>query len=128
LVAILMIATPHRLGDPVNARARTARRTRRDRTRTQRATARIARTGAASLTTHAMAAGLPPTQARTGASSLRRQVVQLGLTGQPARVHAGRRMRDSLRFTPAQVAAAAATYRPRIAAYKLAAHKLTLAA
>jgi hypothetical protein len=112
----------------VNARARTARRTRRDRTRTQRATARIARTGTASLTTHAIAAGLPPTQARTVASSLRRNAVKLGLTGQPARVHAGRRMRTTARYTPAQVAAAAATYRPRIAAYAAARTHFLLAA
>jgi hypothetical protein len=75
-----------------------------------------------------MAAGLPPTQARTVASSLRRNAVKLGLTGTAARVHAGRRMRTTARYTPAQVAAAAATYRPRKQAYKLAAHKLTLAA
>jgi hypothetical protein len=112
----------------VNAKARTARQTLRDRTRTQRAQARIARTGAASLTTHAIAAGLTPTQARTVAGSLRRNATKLGLTGTVARVHAGRRMRDTTRWTPAQVAAAAATYRPRKPAYVLAAHKLTLAA
>lgn len=112
----------------MNAKARTARRTLRDRVLTNRAAARIRRQGTASLTTHAIAAGLTPTQARTVAGSLRRNATKLGLTGTTARVHAGRRMRDCQRYTPAQVAAAAATYRPRIPAYIAARNLLTLAA
>ncbi len=105
-----------------------ARQILRDRTRTNRAASRISRRGAASLSTHAMAAGLGPKEARTVAGSLRRSVAKLGLTGTPARTHAGRRMRDGFRYTPAQVAAAASTYRPRVPAYKLAAAALRLAA
>lgn len=112
----------------MNQRSRTARATLRQRTRTNHAAARIARNGNASLTTHAIAAGLPPRQARTVASSLRTAVRKLGITGTAHRVHAGRRMRTANRYTPAQVAAAAGTYRPRTAAYKAAAAQLTLAA
>ncbi|HEY5834933.1 hypothetical protein [Streptomyces sp.] len=112
----------------MNANARTARATLRQRTRTQRAASRIARRGSASLTTHAMATGLAPTQARTVASSLRRNARKLGITGAPARVHAGRHMRTTTRFTPAQVAAIAAVYRPRKAVYQAAAARLALAA
>lgn len=112
----------------MNAKARTARQVLKARARTARAASRIARRGTASLSTHAMAAGLGPKEARTVAGSLRRSVVKLGLTGTPARVHAGRRLRDGFRYTPAQVAAAARTYRPRIPAYKMAAAALRLAA
>lgn len=110
------------------ASARTARRTLRDRTRTNRAAARIRRQGTACLTTHAIATGLTPGQARTVAGSLRRNAQKLGITGTAHRVHAGRRMRDCTRWTARQVAAAAATYRPRIPAYIAARHLLTLAA
>ncbi|MCX4571551.1 hypothetical protein OOK48_35105 [Streptomyces viridodiastaticus] len=112
----------------MNASSRHARHTIRQRTRTQRATQRIQRRGTASLTTHAIAAGLTPTEARTVASSLRRSIKKLGIHGTPARTHAGRRMRDTLRYTPAQVAQAAVVYRPRKAAYKDAAARLALAA
>lgn len=100
----------------------------RDRTRTHRAAARIRRRGAASMTTHAMATGLRPTEARTVATALRRQAAKLGLNGVAGRVHAGRRMRDVTRYTPAAVALAAAAYRPRKAQYKLTATALRLAA
>jgi hypothetical protein len=112
----------------VNARARTARRTRRDRTRTQRATARITRTGTASLTTHAIAAGLPAREARSVAGSLRNAAKKLAITGTPHRVHAGRRMRDARHYTPQQVAAMCTVYRPRKPAYRDVAARLALAA
>jgi hypothetical protein len=112
----------------VNRRSRTERAVLRNRTRTSRAAARITRTGAGSLTTHAIAAGLAPKAARTVASSLRRGATRLGLVGTTARVHAGRRMRTGSRYTRAQVAAIAVTYRPRKPAYVLAAARLALAA
>lgn len=108
--------------------SRQARHTIRTRTRTQRAAARINRRGNASLTTHALAAGLAPKEARTVASSLRKATVKLGIHGIPARTHAAGRMRTTYRYTTTQVAVLAAAYRPRKPAYKLAAAKLTLAA
>jgi len=112
----------------MNAKARTERSALKARVRTNRAAAKIARKGSASLATHAMAAGLGPREARTVAGSLRRNAAKLNLTATPGRVHAGRRMRDVARYTPEQVAAAAKTYRPRVPAYKLAADALRLAA
>lgn len=112
----------------MTARSRTARRIRRDRARTNRAAARIARTGSGSLASHGIAAGLTPSEARSVASSLRRQVQRLGITGQTARVHAGRRMRDCTRYTPAQVATAATGYKPRKALYAVARQHFILAA
>ncbi|MER6249407.1 hypothetical protein [Streptomyces griseorubiginosus] len=112
----------------MKASSREARREIRNRTRTQRAAARINRRGNASLTTHCIAAGLTPKEARTVASSLRKATVKLGITGTAARTHAARRMRDCRRYTPAQVAQAAVVYRPRKAAYKDAAARLALAA
>lgn len=93
-----------------------------------RAAARIARRGNASLTTHAIAAGLTPTEARTVATSLRRNASKLGITGTQHRVHTARRMRTTTRYTPAQVAHAALTYKPRKPAYQAAAAHLRLAA
>jgi hypothetical protein len=112
----------------MNASSRQARHTIRTRTRTQRAASRIARRGNASLTTHCLAAGLPPKEARTVASSLRKAATKLGLHGTPARTHAAGRMRDSRRYTAAQVAQAAVVYKPRKSAYKDAAARLALAA
>lgn len=112
----------------MNASARTARRLLRDRTRTQRAASRIRRNGQASLATHAIAQGLTPRQASSVASSLRTAAKKLHLVGTTARVHAGRRMRTTTRYTPQQVALAAAVYKPRIAAYKTVALRLALAA
>jgi hypothetical protein len=112
----------------MNASARQARRTIRTRTCTQRAASRINRRGNGSLATHCIAAGLTPKEARTVASSLRRNATKLGIQGTPARTHAAGRMRDSHRYTPAQVAQAAVVYRPRKAAYKDAAARLALAA
>lgn len=112
----------------MNASSRRARHTIRTRTRTQRAQTRIARRGNASLTTHCLAAGLTPREARTVASSLRKAATKLGIHGTTARTHAAGRMRDSRRYTPAQVAQAAVVYRPRKASYKEAAARLALAA
>lgn len=112
----------------MKASSRQARQTIRNRTRTQRATARIARRGNGSLTTHCLAAGLTPKEARTVASSLRKTAAKLGIQGTPARTHTAGRMRTCRRYTPAQVAVLAVTYRPRKAAYQAAASRLALAA
>lgn len=106
-------------------RRHAARRVLRDRSRTQRAAARIRRNGAASLTSHGIAAGLRPAEARAVASALRRTAAKLGATGQAARVHAGRRMRTTTRYTAAAVAQLAAAYRPRKARYAAARLVLT---
>ena len=112
----------------MNASARKARRNLRDRLRTQRAASRIARRGTATLTTHAIAAGLPAREARSVAGSLRNAAKKLAITGTPHRVHAGRRMRDARHYTPAQVAAMCTVYRPRKPAYRDVAARLALAA
>ncbi|WP_432010162.1 hypothetical protein [Streptomyces cucumeris] len=112
----------------MNAKARAARRTIRQRATTNRAAARIHRRGNASLTTHAIAAGLPTRAARSVAATLRKTAAKLGVTGTQHRVHAGRRMRTTTRYTPGQVAALAVVYRPRKPAYKAAAARLALAA
>lgn len=107
---------------------RTRRQTLRDRARTTRANARIHRRGNASLATYGIAQGLRPTDARSMVGTLRREIKKLGIDGIEERVHAGRRMRTTLRYTPAEVARAAANYRPRKAAFKAAAARLALAA
>ncbi|MFF2650579.1 hypothetical protein [Streptomyces sp. NPDC058045] len=108
--------------------ARTRRAVLRDRARTTRATASIRRRGTASLTTHAIAAGLGIRDARTIANSLRRNAAKQNITGTTGRCHAGRRMRDVQRFTPDQVAQAAATYRPRKVEFVAVAAQLRQAA
>jgi hypothetical protein len=113
---------------PAKARSLKAAQLLRDRTRTQRAASRIRRNGSASLATHGIAQGLTPRQAASVASSLRTAARKLHLIGTTARVHAGRRMRTTTRYTPAQVALAAAIYKPRVQAYKIAAARLVLAA
>lgn len=112
----------------MNAKARNARRILKNRATANRAASRINRRGNASLTTYAIAAGLTPRDARTVASSLRRNATKLGITGTQHRTRAGRRMRTTTRYTPAQVAQICVVYKPRKPAYQLAVAKLTLAA
>lgn len=109
------------------ARTRAARAQLRTRSQQTRAMARVRR-GPASLTTHAIAAGLSLREARSVAGSLRNSATRLGVTGEPARVHAGRRMRTTHRYTAVQVARIAVAYRPRKPAYVAAATRLALAA
>jgi hypothetical protein len=109
----------------VNAAARTARRTIRTRSAQTRATARIQRNGEASLSTYAVSAGLGIKAAHSVAGSLRKAAAKLSITGTQHRVHAGRRMRTGQRYTPAQVLLMLLSYRPRLAAYKAAAARLT---
>lgn len=108
----------------MNARSRQARRTIAARTRTQRAQARIARRNAGSLTTHGIAAGLTVKDAASMAGSLRTVAKRLGIQGTSARVHRAGRMRDTTRFTPAQIAALCTAYKPRRADFKAAKERL----
>ncbi|MEV4975489.1 hypothetical protein [Streptomyces scopuliridis] len=108
--------------------SRQARQTIRTRTRTQRAAARIARRGNGTLTTHAIAAGLTPSEARSVAGSLRKAAAKLDIHGEAGVSRTKGRARACTRYTRQQVAAIAVVYRPRKPAYRLAATRLTLAA
>ncbi|KIF00871.1 hypothetical protein PL81_38825 [Streptomyces sp. RSD-27] len=112
----------------MNAKARAARRTLRDRTRTQRAAARITRQGTGTLATHCIAAGLGIREARTVASSLRKNAAKAGVTGAPGVSYVHGRARSCTRYTRAEVARIAFVYRPRKPAFKAAAAHLALAA
>lgn len=112
----------------MNAKARTARRIVRQRTRTQRAAARITRQGTGTLTTHCIAAGLGIREARTVASSLRKNAAKANVTGTPGTSYTHGRARTCTRYTPAEVACIAVIYRPRKPAYKAIAARLALAA
>lgn len=93
-----------------------------------RAAARIARRGTGTLASHAMAQGLSHRDAASMVGTLRKVAAKLGIVGTAGRVHAGRRMRDCVRYTPQAVAVIAVNYRPRRAEFKLAAARLALAA
>lgn len=107
---------------------RTRRATLKARTRTHRAAAKIRRTGQGTLATHCIAAGLGVREARTVASSLRKNAAKAHVTGSSGTSYTHGRVRQCTRYTPRQVAAIAVIYRPRKAAYRLAAAKLALAA
>lgn len=113
----------------MNDRTRNARRILRDRTRTQRATAKIRRQGVATLATHCIAAGLGVREARSVAGSLRKNAAKAGATGTVGISYAKNvKARTCTRYTPAEVAAIAVIYRPRKPAYKVVAARLALAA
>ncbi|MFE2850577.1 hypothetical protein ACFXJO_05515 [Streptomyces lavendulae] len=112
----------------MNAKARTARRILRDRTRTQRAASRIARQGVGTLATHCIAAGLGIREARTVAGSLRKNAAKANVTGTPGISYTRGRARACTRYTQAEVARIAVIYRPRKTVYKVVAARLTLAA
>lgn len=112
----------------MNARSRQARQTLRNRTRSQRAAARINRNGTGTLATHALAAGLTPRQASSVASSLRKNAAKLGIQGQTGTAYRKGQVRTCTRYSRAEVAAIAAIYRPRRAEYKICAARLALAA
>jgi hypothetical protein len=115
-------------GIPMNAKARTARRILRDRTRTQRAATRIARQGVGTLAIHCVAAGLGIREARTVAGSLRKNVAKANVAGIPGTSYTHGRARACVRYTRAEVARIAVVYRPRKPAYKAVAARLALAA
>ncbi|MEH0542984.1 hypothetical protein QA802_07845 [Streptomyces sp. B21-105] len=113
----------------MNAATRNARQIIRQRTRTQRAAAKIRRQGVATLATHCIAAGLGVKEARTVAGSLRKSAPKAGVTGQAGISYAkNAKARTCTRYTPAEVAAIAVIYRPRKPAYKTCAARLALAA
>jgi hypothetical protein len=107
---------------------RTHRAALRQRTRTQRAAAKIRRQGVATLATHCVAAGLPVREARSVAGSPRKNAEKAGVTGTPSVSYTHGRARQCRRFTPREVALICLQYKPRKAAYRLAAAKLALAA
>jgi hypothetical protein len=107
---------------------RTRRATLKTRTRTQRATAKIRRQGVATLATHCIAAGLGVKEARTVASSLRKNAAKAGVTGTPSVSYTHGKRRACTRYTSREVALICLQYKPRKAAYRLAAARLALAA
>jgi hypothetical protein len=107
---------------------RNRRQTIKARTRTQRAAAKIRRTGQGTLATHCIAAGLAPREARTVASSLRKNAAKLGIHGQAGVSCRKGRARQCTRYSAAQVRIIALAYKPRKHAYRLAAARLALAA
>ena len=107
---------------------RTRRATLKARATATRSAARIHRNGAGTLASHCMAQGLNHRDATSVAGTLRKTAAKLAIHGTPGRIHAGRQMRDCVRYTPQQVAVIAANYKARKPAYKLVAAKLALAA
>lgn len=107
---------------------RTRRATLRARATANRIAARINRRGHGTLAAHAMAQGLTHRDAASIAGTLRKTALKVGVTGTAGRVHAGRHMRDCLRFTPQQVALICLNYKPRRPAFRLCAARLALAA
>src|SRR5688572_20450419 len=101
-----------------------ARRVLRDRTRSNRASARLTRRGVGSLATHVMAAGATRKEASTVASSLRKSVAKLAIVGTVGRTYSEHKSPTVTRYTTAQVAAAAKLYRPRKAEYKAIAARI----
>ncbi|MGW1950253.1 hypothetical protein ACWCRC_38865 [Streptomyces sp. NPDC001940] len=93
-----------------------------------RTASRIARRGTGTLASHAMAQGLSHRDAASMVGTLRKVAAKLGLTGIAGRVHAGRCMRDCIRYTRQQVAVIALSYKPRRAEFKTCAARLALAA
>lgn len=108
--------------------SRTRRATIKARATANRAASRIARRGTGTLASHAMAQGLSHRDAASMVGTLRKVAAKLGITGTTGRVHAGRRMRDCVRYTSQQVAVIALNYKPRKPAYKIVAARLALAA
>jgi len=107
---------------------RTRRATLKARTRTQRAAAKIRRTGTGTLAAHCVAAGLGIREARSVASSLRKNAAKAGVTGASSISYTHGRARACTRYTAREVAAIAVVYRPRKLAYKAVAARLALAA
>jgi hypothetical protein len=107
---------------------RTRRATLRQRRQQTSAQGRIRRTGTGTLATHCIAAGLPVREARSVAGSLRKNAAKANVTGTPSVSYTHGRARHCTRYTPAEVARIAVIYRPRKTAYKVAAHRLSLAA
>lgn len=117
------------------ATSRTRRAALKTRSAATHAATRIRRTGDATLTSHAIAAGLTPRQARTVAGSLRTAAKALDLTGREVDMRVKWRTNSrrtglvtAHRYTSADVALMAAKYSPRVAAYKIARAHLLLAA
>jgi hypothetical protein len=112
----------------MTARSRTERAALRARGRAHRAAACIRRTGAGTLATHALAAGLAPREARSVAGALRSAAKRLAVTGTAGISYTHGRARTCTRYTTAAVARIAAAYRPRLPQYRAARQHFLLAA
>ncbi|MBP5896355.1 hypothetical protein [Streptomyces scabiei] len=112
----------------MNSNSRTARRIIRERSAATRLAQSLGRGRA--LKTHAVAAGVDAKTADGVASGLRSVAKRLGVEPvKVTRTHRGAaRLRPSYHYTPAQVAALRAAYRPRKAEYKAAVELMALAA
>jgi hypothetical protein len=75
-----------------------------------------------------MAQGLSHRDAASMVGTLRKVAAKLAIVGTTGRVHAGRHMRNCVRYTPQAVAVIAVNYRPRRADFKVVAARLALAA
>ncbi|MGW4493778.1 hypothetical protein [Streptomyces sp. NPDC004376] len=107
---------------------RTRRATLKTRRQQTNAAGKIRRHGAATLSVHCLAAGLPIREARTVASSLRRNAVKAGVQGMAGISYTHGRARQCMRYTARQVGMIARIYKPRRPGYRIAANRLTLAA
>lgn len=107
---------------------RTRRATLKARTTATRVAARINRRGTGTLAAHVMAQGLSHRDAASIAGTLRKVAAKTGVTGTAGRTHAGRHMRDCVRFTRQQVGVIALGYKARRPVFKTVAARLALAA
>jgi hypothetical protein len=96
----------------------------RDRTRANRAAAKIRREGGGTLATHCTAKGLRRRQAKSVAGSLRDKAEKLGIAGTPGVFFRGGSKHDGSLYTGEEVARMALIYTPRIEAYKIVAAEL----
>lgn len=115
----------------MNKHTAKARRILRERTAAHRLAASLRRGRSRSIATHAIAAGVPVTDAKGVASGLRTVAKRLGV--KPARVVSNRRNdrnegKVRHQYTPAQVATLRANYKPRKAEYVAAVARMALAA
>lgn len=96
----------------------------RDRTRANRAQARIRRNGGGTMAEHCMAQGLRRKQAKSMGGTLKRLANENGIVGEPDTFFRRGDKRDGARYTDTQAAQVALIYRPRLELYKLAAAEL----
>ncbi|MFI5814930.1 hypothetical protein ACIA7S_28725 [Streptomyces sp. NPDC051643] len=115
----------------MNQNTAKARRIIRERAAANRLINSLRRGRSRSIATHAIAAGVPATDAKGVASGLRTVAKRLGI--KPARIVDNRRNdrnegKVRHHYTPAQVATLRANYKPRKAEYRAAVELMALAA
>lgn len=96
----------------------------RERTRANRATARIRRNGGGTLAEHCVAQGLRRKQAKSVSGTLRDKAKDLGIEGVADTFFRGGEKHEGKRYTEVEVAQMALIYKPRLELYKLAAAEL----